>query len=431
MGMPAWAAVLGAPFAADKLIVDPVNSIYQTYRQVRDQQNEDQDKEAATQLLQQFATDPNTPVDAAMLKRFSNPEAAGKALARSLDVAKGINEKNAIPEVNTLQNYADQTGTTDPRFFNDPASRQELQRQGFNGDLSFFSKGYSTNPVTNSEARDIENLQRLGSIERRVAAGTATPADFAARVTNPMSEKMDKVLNTNLNTLDKNRTFDEKQKVVAANDQINQTIAKYPLKRTVGSWNGLAELLYSIPGADPKVVDERLKDIASRNSGPTNKTVTTSAGDATHVVSLDMFARPVENTGVTNHPKVAKDHEGERAAKDERQDFNQWVTKLQTLRRQEAGIQKGYDPITGQVIPQTQIDNALATVRAEIANTEGYLRATHGDRFKTYKGGSEKPAAPAPMYATNPQTGQKIVSNDGGKSWQPSTQKKPLSSFWK
>jgi hypothetical protein len=51
-----------------------------------------------------------------------------------------------------------------------------------------------------------------------------------------------------------------------------------------------------------------------------------------------------------------------------------------------ASIEKGYDPITGQVIPQTQIETAKATVNGQIANTERYMQATFPNEWKTYVG---------------------------------------------
>lgn len=210
MGIPAWAAVLAAPYAADKLIADPVGSIYGTYKAIRDDQADQNDKQATMDLLKQFTADPNMTPDMKMLSKFRNPAAADEALKGALKLAGKIQEQQSIPQVNTLQSYADETGTTDPRFFNDPASREELQRQGFNGDLSFFSKGYSQNPVTNSAARDIEQLQRLGATQRRIAAGTANPNDYADLAMNPAAEKMDKVLNTNMSALKENRAQAQK-----------------------------------------------------------------------------------------------------------------------------------------------------------------------------------------------------------------------------
>lgn len=212
MGMPAWAAVLAAPYAADKLLVDPISSVYGLYKGIRDDQADQSDKQVGMDLLKQFAVDPNTPIDNKMLSKFKDPKAAELAITHALGIAKGMQTQQAVPQVNTLENYAAETGTTDPRFFNDPESRDELAKQGFNGDLSFFSKGYSNNPVTNSAAREINDREALREAQRQIYEGTAGPATYADMAVNPVAKANDTVLNTNMNTLEKERTRGDKEK---------------------------------------------------------------------------------------------------------------------------------------------------------------------------------------------------------------------------
>lgn len=426
MGIPAWAAVLAAPYAVDKLVVDPIGSVYGLYKGIRDDQADQNDKAATMELLKQFAADPNLTPNEKMLSKFRNPDAAANAINYAAGIAKGVNAQQSIPQINTLQNYADETGTTDPRFFNDPESRQELANQGFNGDLSFFSKGYSQNPVTNAAARDIEDLQRLGAAQREIAAGTAGPNTYADLVMNPMAEKQDKVLNTNMSALKENRAVAQKAQDKADIAGFQGAIAgltspsesPVDLKRfskrggyapfpDVESDIRQAAAAYNVGDSDEvnKAVDAARgfyeKQSLGQESGRVGRTSYTGQRNLMNNLSKD----------VTSTAPVVNVHSGDsgKGEREDRKDFNQWITKLQTLRRQEAGIQKGYDPITGQVIPQTQIDAALSTVRREIANTEGYLAANHGGRWKVYSKGSKKETPKQPAKGTI--RGTKMINN--------------------
>lgn len=113
----------------------------------------------------------------------------------------------------------------------------------------------------------------------------------------------------------------EADQFTSGND-LNKFVAAYPLKRDVGSWNGLAEGLRLIPNLDPKLVDSTLKDIAGRNEGPTGTPLSLFArsGDATTngSVSVDMFGKPIPATEVkvTNHPKAVGGGGGRQAPSD-------------------------------------------------------------------------------------------------------------------
>lgn len=78
-------------------------------------------------------------------------------------------------------------------------------------------------------------------------------------------------------------------------------------------------------------------------------------------------------------------------------EFRQHTAKLESLYRSKAGIQKGYDPITGSVIPQTQIDAALETINSAIADAEGYVQSVYPEQWKQYR----KPA-PTPGAGSEP-----------------------------
>jgi hypothetical protein len=111
-------------------------------------------------------------------------------------------------------------------------------------------------------------------------------------------------------------------------------------------------------------------------------------------------------------------------------DFRALTNKLDGLRKAEASIQRGVDPFTGAVIPPTNINNALSTLRGQISDTERYIASEHPERWSRYRKpavsgdtvsshGAPAPAATAaPMTATNPKTGQRIISYDGGQTWQ-------------
>jgi hypothetical protein len=64
--------------------------------------------------------------------------------------------------------------------------------------------------------------------------------------------------------------------------------------------------------------------------------------------------------------------------------------------------------------------DAIARRDQEIAAQTSDIRKEI-DRLQTmiYGPGAVKQAAPAPMYAANPKTGERIMSTDGGKTWQP------------
>lgn len=64
--------------------------------------------------------------------------------------------------------------------------------------------------------------------------------------------------------------------------------------------------------------------------------------------------------------------------------------------------------------------DAIARRDQEIATQTADIRKEI-DRLQTmiYGPGAVKQAAPAPMYASNPKTGERIMSTDGGKTWQP------------
>jgi hypothetical protein len=112
-------------------------------------------------------------------------------------------------------------------------------------------------------------------------------------------------------------------------------------------------------------------------------------------------------------PYKGKEGSGGSGGGTDGKEFRQWTSKLDGLKKSEASIQKGFDPITGQIIPQTQIDAALNTVRSQIADTENYISTEYPDQWKKYR-------KPAPAQQSNqgkqldPTTAKQILFDAGG-----------------
>lgn len=92
--------------------------------------------------------------------------------------------------------------------------------------------------------------------------------------------------------------------------------------------------------------------------------------------------------------------------------FQFWATKLQTLQGKISSIEKGVDPLTGAVIPQTNIQNALATLRPEIENTKRYMKKKYPNEYTTYFG-AEQQAQPAGKVLDE-KTATDILRDAGG-----------------
>lgn len=64
--------------------------------------------------------------------------------------------------------------------------------------------------------------------------------------------------------------------------------------------------------------------------------------------------------------------------------FRAEKSHLDALYGRRATIEKGYDPITGEAIPQTQIATAKATIQGQINKAEQYISRQYPDLWKTY-----------------------------------------------
>ena len=70
-------------------------------------------------------------------------------------------------------------------------------------------------------------------------------------------------------------------------------------------------------------------------------------------------------------------------------DFRSLKGQLEELYGRKASIQKGFDPVTGSVIPQTQIDAAIATIDGGIKDAENYMQQSYPLEWRRYR--VEKP----------------------------------------
>jgi len=110
----------------------------------------------------------------------------------------------------------------------------------------------------------------------------------------------------------------------------------------------------------------------------------------------------------------------------EQKGFSTWVTKYDGLMKARASIEKGFDPITGQIIPQTQIETAKATINDQLARTERYMQSTFPNEWRTYAGATQPQPKAAPVAQRPPgfdvfdeKRGIWLNPNDPTKGWRP------------
>jgi hypothetical protein len=113
MGMPAWAMIAGAPLAVDKLIVDPIQSGYNLFKGIRDDQTAQNDKVQAKSDLAAFAKDPTYQPDYA---KYSDPATAAKYGEFIKSQRQFGLEQSAAPTVDALQSFKAEGWSSDPSF---------------------------------------------------------------------------------------------------------------------------------------------------------------------------------------------------------------------------------------------------------------------------------------------------------------------------
>jgi len=121
--------------------------------------------------------------------------------------------------------------------------------------------------------------------------------------------------------------------------------------------------------------------------------------------------------GAPDPTKAKEGSGGSGGATAEQRGFSQWVTKYDGLMKARASIEKGFDPITGQVIPQTQIETARQTVNDQIAKTERYMQATFPAEWKVYAGTAQpQPTSAKQQAVTDTQLQAMLTSSRGDKA---------------
>lgn len=268
----------------------------------------------------------------------------------------------------------------------------------------------AANPVTAKLLQDAATAaQDKGTMGRVFADGyNAKPMDLASIAMNKEQSVGFKDTGQALEQLAKRA---DKGAEDNADNTLNATVAAYPLNRGPldgpGGWNGLADALRKIPNIKPATVDATLKELAAKNTNapagiPMH--LHSQSRDATTDgnVQTNMFGAPISETKTTttNHPPAVRD-----PAILSNADFQKTYAKLLSKQAQEASIQKGGDGFGG-MLPQANIDAALATNRAAQAQLKAYIVGTHPDQAAIAGITLEpaKPAAPA-APATPVKTG--------------------------
>jgi hypothetical protein len=94
--------------------------------------------------------------------------------------------------------------------------------------------------------------------------------------------------------------------------------------------------------------------------------------------------RPYTGRVLPKVEKVIQEGGGRGGGGSDLKEFRKEVTALNGLYKSRATIEKGYDPITGQVIPQDQITTAKATIQQQIERQEGIMQIEYPDQWAHY-----------------------------------------------
>lgn len=105
-------------------------------------------------------------------------------------------QKDATAELPSMQaaypamvDYAQATGTTDPRFWNDSDSRKVLADQGVTGDIGPFAKEGETNPYAQSALSGLQTRAQSEAGLRDYIGGTASPNTLASLAANDSTKQ--------------------------------------------------------------------------------------------------------------------------------------------------------------------------------------------------------------------------------------------------
>lgn len=102
-------------------------------------------------------------------------------------------------------------------------------------------------------------------------------------------------------------------------------------------------------------------------------------------------------------------------------EFRQHLSDLESLYGRKASIQRGYDPLTGEVIPQENIDQALATVQTAINDRERYVQSFAPQLWEKYRPQIQD-SAPQPQQGDGRPPMQAIFGGGQAQGGQPQQQ---------
>jgi hypothetical protein len=94
--------------------------------------------------------------------------------------------------------------------------------------------------------------------------------------------------------------------------------------------------------------------------------------------------RPYNGRVLPKVEKVIREGGGGSGGGGDLKEFRKEVAGLNSLYKSRATIEKGYDPITGQVIPQDQITTAKATIQGQIERQEGIMQIEYPGQWEKY-----------------------------------------------
>ena len=102
-------------------------------------------------------------------------------------------------------------------------------------------------------------------------------------------------------------------------------------------------------------------------------------------------------------------------------EFRQHLSDLESLYGRKASIQRGYDPLTGEVIPQENIDQALATVQTAINDRERYVQSIAPQLWEKYRPAMQD-TVPQPQQGDGRPPIQAIFGGGQAQGGQPQQQ---------
>jgi hypothetical protein len=258
MGMPAWAGVLAAPYALDKFVVDPISNIYGIYKGIRDDQADQRDKAQLLEDMTKFSQDPNAAVD---YKKYSNPEAA----ARATNVFQGLQKQTAAPVLDKFTGDVNaMAGPGGERFYGDPASREEMIKQGLVVPQS------QNNPYINQGVQDYQRAAESQETMANVLSGT-DPRNIGTQLSSiAMQEKLPGQLHSVtgvMENLAKGRVTENKEKLAKGDLEASQNLDYvYRNKTPLDQFKALGELS-SVTGASPEWTGKQADDLRATNRG--------------------------------------------------------------------------------------------------------------------------------------------------------------------